>query len=122
MSIIITSCRTCGNINITIEDLLLQAFDCDGDGRVYLRTYNPFALTQFCGQFTDYTAESRVVDGDTHTGFVITHSLNKLTALFLTVWDASGKQVTLTAEVIDANSIFLITDGLEEENGSFCIM
>lgn len=122
MSIIISTCRTCANINITLEDLLLQAFDCDGDGKVYLRTYNPFSLTQFCGQFDDYTAETRSVDGVDHAGYVIPHGLEKLTALFLTVWDESGKLVTLTAEVIDANSIFLITDGLESENGSFCIM
>lgn len=122
MSIVISTCKTCSNINVTVEDLLMQAFDCDGDGRVYLRMYNPFGLTQFCGSFDDYVAETRNVDGVDHTGFVIAHGLNKVTAIFLTVWNEAGVQVTTTAEVIDANTIFLITDGLESESGTFCIM
>ncbi len=122
MSIVISTCITCENSNWSVEDLLRMAFDCDGTGKAYLRTYNPFSSTQFCGDFASYTASTRTVDGESHVGLLVTHSLNKLTALFLTVWNEEGIQVTVTAEVVDANTLFIITDGLETEDGRFCIM
>ena len=122
MSITISNCITCDNTFLSDEDLKRRTYMCDGDGNVYVRTYNPFAATQFCGEFDDYTAETRIIDGVEHTGFMVTHDLGKLTALFLTVWNEAGIQVSATAEVIDQNIIFLITDGLESESGRFCIM
>ncbi len=120
MSVYYTNCKICGD-NRTLEDLLLQAFVCDGSGNAYLRTYNPTLSTPFCGQFSDYVASVRNIDGVDHTGLEIIHSLNSLDPLFVTVRNAAGAEVQLMYDWVDANTIFLVTDGAESENMTFCI-
>jgi len=121
MSVLLTNCITCDNVNTTLEDLLRKALMCDGEGNVYLRVYNPTLAEPFCGQFDDYTAETRTIDGVDHTGFVITHSLNTLNPLFITVRNEAGAEEQLMYDTIDKDNLFLATDGMESENGTFCI-
>ena len=121
MSLLLTNCITCTNTHDTLEDLLRKAFVCDGDGNVYIRIYNPSLSETYCGQFDDYVATTRTIDGVDHTGFIITHSLDTSNPLFVTVWNDAGVQVSTTYEKIDNDNIFLVTDGLEDENGRFCI-
>ena len=50
MSVLLTNCITCDNVNTTLEDLLRKALMCDGEGNVYLRVYNPTLTEPYCGQ------------------------------------------------------------------------
>lgn len=119
MSVLLTSCITCDNVHIyDLETLLRMALMCDGSGNAYFRTM-PATTEEYCGLISDYTAVTRTVDGVDYTGIYITHGLGKTTGLFLAVTDDQSKPVSATGYIIDADTFFLVTDGLTD--GGFCL-
>ena len=120
MSVVFTNCISCATAGLAVEDLLRKAFVCDSDGNSYLRIYNPNSSADYCGLIADYAIVTRTVNGVDHFGIIVTHSLNKTTGLFLTVTDGNSiTQNGVSAEIIDANNIFIMLDGLED--GGFCV-
>lgn len=124
MSVVFTSCQTCSTSKPTVEDLLSQVFMCGSDGTVAMRVYTVNASggtvsPDFCGLITDYAIVTRNVNGVDHDGIVVAHNLNKTTAIFLTVTDNNSVTVIASAEIINANTIFIMLDGLTD--GAFCV-
>ena len=123
MSVVFTNCISCATAGLAVEDLLRKAFVCDSEGNSYIRTYSQSDVSgasQFCGLIADYVIETKTINGVDHLGIIVTHSLNKTTGLFLTVTDGDSiTQNGVSAEIIDANNIFIMLDGLE--NGGFCV-
>ena len=120
MSVVFTSCIDCSTSNLSLEDLLRKAFVCDNEGNAYIRTYSSNAgSSQYCGLIEDYTIETRTINGESHDGIEVVHSLNKTTGIFLAVTDENGTTVTASAQIIDGNTIFIMLDGLIE--GAFCV-
>lgn len=118
MSVILQSCINCTTAHLSVEDLLRMAFVCDGNGNAYIRNH-PSTIASFCGLIGDYTPEDRDFDGVTYTGIEIAHGLGKTTGLFLAVTDNESKTVAATAFILDADTIFLVLDGLTD--GGFCV-
>lgn len=121
MSVVFSSCINCSTTHLSLEDLIRKAFVCDSEGNSYIRTYasSGASTAQFCGLVEDYVIESRTINGEVHSGIAVTHSLNKTTGIFLSVTDNKGITVIVSAQIIDANSIFIILDGMTD--GAFCI-
>lgn len=121
MSVVFTPCLACGNSGESLETLQRMSYMCDGAGNAYQMVYIVnAAAVPFCGLISEYSIVTRTVNGVDHTGIVVIHNLNKTTGLFLTVTDGNSlTQNTISAEIIDANTIFIMLDGLIE--GGFCI-